>query len=134
MKLPFEAAAQEILKNPDVYVDSVFASLESEFLMLPKGIGFVEYAVFEKGYETLKKATGGFRELNPEKVITICTSCPMVLIVLRAMLGFSPPEWGFLATERTKIDVTQGYVRTLHRAVRKAPTRALRPAGESAAA
>ena len=53
---PFEVSLDVILKNPEPYVDSVFSCLESEFLVMPKGAGFVEYPVFERGYEALKMA------------------------------------------------------------------------------
>jgi hypothetical protein len=65
---PFEASLEEILRAPESYVDSVFSCLESEFLVMPKGAGFVEYPVFERGYEALKAATEGFSILNPDKV------------------------------------------------------------------
>ena len=40
---PFEASVSELRKHADVYVDSVFSCLESEFLVLPRGPGFVDY-------------------------------------------------------------------------------------------
>ena len=51
---PFEVSLEEILRDPESYVDAVFSCLESEFLVMPKGAGFVEYPVFERGYEALK--------------------------------------------------------------------------------
>ena len=39
---PFEATPEEILRDPESYVDSVFSCLESEFLVMPKGAGFVD--------------------------------------------------------------------------------------------
>ena len=47
LKFPFEAKPGEILDDIDAYIDSVFSCLESEFLIMPKGVGFVEYPVFE---------------------------------------------------------------------------------------
>jgi hypothetical protein len=47
-KYPFEASFDEILRYTERYVDAVFSSLESEFLIMPKGLGFVEYPVFER--------------------------------------------------------------------------------------
>jgi hypothetical protein len=38
---PFEVPYEDILKNPDQYVEAVFSSLESEFLNMPKGEGFI---------------------------------------------------------------------------------------------
>lgn len=37
------------------------------------------------------------------------------------MLGFTPPEWGYITTQRTSVSVTQGFVRSLDRKVRMAP-------------
>ena len=45
----------------------------------------------------------------------------MALVVLRTMLGFSPPEWAYVATQRTGVAVSQGFVRSLDRKVRLAP-------------
>ncbi len=67
-KFFFEAVSGEILKDIDSYIDSVFSCLESEFLVMPKGEGFVEYPVFERGYEVLKAVTNGFSRLDPEKI------------------------------------------------------------------
>ena len=64
MRFPFEATPQELERNLDGFVDAVFSCLESEFLVLPKGEGFVEYPVFEQGYEALKAGTGGFTWLD----------------------------------------------------------------------
>jgi len=38
---PFEAALDDILKDADRCIDDVFASLQSEFLLMPKGEGFI---------------------------------------------------------------------------------------------
>ena len=56
-KYPFEASFDEILGDAEGYVDAVFSCLESEFLIMPKGVGFVVYPAFERGYEALKTAT-----------------------------------------------------------------------------
>ena len=47
-------------------MDAVFSCLESEFLVMPKGDGFVDYPVFERGYEALKMATTGFSQFDCE--------------------------------------------------------------------
>lgn len=76
MALPFEVSFRQLVSDLDSYVDEVFASLQSEFLTLPKGEGFVDYPVFERGYETLKRTTGGFRTLEPDKVIEAVYQVP----------------------------------------------------------
>jgi hypothetical protein len=126
---PFEASTAEIERHPEAYVDAVFACLESEFLVLPKGMGFVEYPTFEHGYERLKAATGGFSELDADQVLSAVAEDPMILIVLRTMMGFSPPEWACEASERTGVQVGQGFARTLDRNIRVSPQKPLRLSG-----
>ena len=124
---PFEVSYDQVRENPDRYVDAVFSCLESEFLVLPKGDGFVEYCVFERGYEALKSATDGFTEIEADKILPVTVSKPIAIVVLRTMLGFTPPEWGYVTTQNTGIDVTQGFIRTLDRSVRLTPESQLNP-------
>ncbi len=121
MKFPFEATTEEIFDNPDIYIDAVFSCLESEFLTMPKGAGFVEYPIFEEGYEALKKATGNFSSFSSEKILSTILLKPISLIVLRSILGFTPPEWGYLTTQKTGISVSQGFIRSLDRKARMFP-------------
>lgn len=88
MPFPFEFAFAEVRANLDAFVDEVFRSLQSEFMELPKGPGFIEYPVFERGYEALKRATRDFRVLAPDEVLAAVYAVPIALIVLRTMLGF----------------------------------------------
>jgi hypothetical protein len=118
---PFEVSLDVILQDPESYVDAVFSCLESEFLVLPKGAGFVEYPIFERGYEALKAATEGFSKLDPDRIFPVTVSEPIAIVVLRSMLGFTPPEWGYVTTQRTGISVSQSFVRALDRKVRMAP-------------
>jgi len=118
---PFEATFGDILKDPDTYVDAVFSCLESEFLYMPKGAGFVEYSVFERGYEGLKTATRAFSRFEPAAVLSVIHREPIAMVVLRSMLGFTPPEWGYVTTQRTGVVVSQGFVRSIDRKVRMTP-------------
>jgi hypothetical protein len=118
---PFEASFEDIKKNPDSFVDAIFSSLESEFLVMPKGTGFIEYPIFERGYEALKASTAGFTELTPEKMLPTFISLPISVVVLRTMLGFTPPEWAYVTTQRTNISVSQSFIRSLDRKIRMAP-------------
>lgn len=129
MPFPFEVPFDQLQANLDSYVDEVFGALRSEFLTMPKGEGFVDYPLFEQGYETLKRVTGGFRNLSPEPVLEAVYRIPVALVVLRAMLGFTPPEWAYVATQRTGIEVPQGAVRTLDRTVRLKPLTSMRTNG-----
>lgn len=102
----------------ETYVTGLFSLLQSEFLVLPKGEGFVDYPTFEKSYELLKKGTGEFRTLDPQTLVDAVSVDPMAMIVVRAMLGFTPPEWAYMATQKTDVEVTQGFVRSLDRNIR----------------
>lgn len=128
-KYPFEVPFDEIRRDAEGYVDAVFSCLESEFLIMPKGVGFVPYPAFEQGYEALKIATRGFSELEPAKVLSTALAEPISIVVLRTMLGFTPPEWGYVTTQRTGVNVTQGFVRSLDRKVRMSPETSLNANG-----
>ena len=126
MKYPFEVSQDEVLANPENYVDAVFSSLASEFLIMPKGEGFLEYAAFASGYEALKSATKCFTQFTPARVFNAALECPVVLIVLRTILGFTPPEWAYVASSRKGVDVPQNAARTLDRSIRSTPDRPLK--------
>jgi hypothetical protein len=129
MPFPFEVPFADIEANLDVYVDEVFAALRSEFFTLPRGEGFIDYAVFEQGYEALKRATSGFRDLTTGPVIDTVYQVPIAFTVLRTMLGFTPPEWAYVTTQLAGIEINQGAVRSLDRRIRMAPLTALKAAG-----
>lgn len=126
MQYPFEANFEDIQANMDAYVDEVFACLESGFLVMPKGPGFVEFPVFEKGYEALKRATCNFQDVTPLTVTPIVYTTRIALIVLRCMLGFTPPEWAYYATRNTGIEIPQGPARTIDRGIRLDPAKPLK--------
>jgi hypothetical protein len=105
----------------DPLIDEVFGELKSGFLELPKGQGFVEYPIFEAGYEALKKASSEFTILDPDRLIKVVYETPIAFIVLRTILGFTPSEWADVTTERTDVPVDQGAARTLDRRIRIAP-------------
>jgi hypothetical protein len=120
-KFPFEVPFDQVQANIDKYVSAVFSSLESEFLILPKGQGFVDYAVFEIGYEALKRATSGFTNIEPATIFDVASESPISVIVLRTILGFTPSEWAYIATQRTGVEISQGFARSLDRKIRMAP-------------
>lgn len=130
-KFPFEVPFDEVQVHIDEHVSAVFSCLESEFLIMPKGTGFIDYAIFETGYESLKKATREFADLNAETLLVAVIDVPVSFIVLRTILGFTPPEWAYVATQRTGVEIGQGFVRSLDRKIRLQPLRVLPTAGVS---
>ena len=125
MPFPFEVEFDEVRSNLDAYVDAVFGCLESEFLVMPKGEGFVEFPVFEEGYEAPRRATESFRRVTPDTVGPVIFETPIALIVLRCMLGFTPPEWAYYASRYAGVEVTQSAARTIDRRIRVQPNAAL---------
>ncbi len=121
MSFPFEVGFDELQSDLDTYVDAVFGCLESEFLVMPKGEGFVEFPVFESGYEALKRGTGGFRTVTLDAILPVILETPIALVVLRCMLGFTPPEWAYYASRHTGVELTQGAARTIDRNIRMEP-------------
>ena len=53
------------------------------------------------------------------------------MLVLRTMLGFTPPEWAYVATERIGVEIPQGAIRALDRKVRMNPLSPLRVGREA---
>src|SRR3972149_9260137 len=100
---PFEASAEQLEANVDLYVDNFIASLQSFFLVMPKGNGFVEFPRFQEAYLVLKKATANFRDFSEEAVLAAIRDDPLVLVVLRSTLGLSPPEFAYVASAKTGV-------------------------------
>ena len=120
-KFPFEEPFEEIAEHIEPYVSSICNSLQSQFLVMPKGEGFIEYPIFEKGYEALKKVTDGFNNFSVDKIYQETFRIPISVIVLRSILGLTPSEWAYITTQRTGIKISQGFARSLDRRIRKNP-------------
>ena len=116
MPSPLEIPFEKVLANIDKAVDAVFSCLQSEFMVLPKGKGFVEFPIFEKGYKALRKSTGGFGNVSPDTVMPVVLELPISLIVLRTMLGFYTAGMGLCRhPENGPTGSDQGFARTLDR-------------------
>jgi hypothetical protein len=123
---PFEFSFEEVRQDIDEYITSTISSLESDFLIMPRGPGFVDYPDFEYGYEALKKATSSFSELDESAIASTINDTPIALIVLRTILGFTPPEWAHVATQRTGVEISQSAARTIDRDIRFNPHQQLK--------
>lgn len=127
MRFPFEVTPDELHAHLGEFVSGIFSRLESGFLVMPKGPGFVEYPIFEQGYEALKSGTAGFTKIQPREVLEAALSTPVALLVLRAMLGFTPSEWAYVTSRHSGVEVSQGAARTIDRSVRLRPLAPLAP-------
>jgi len=56
--------------------------------------------------------------MNPERVMEALAEDGLVFVVLRTILGFTAPELAYMASQKTGIEVPQGYARTFDRRVR----------------
>jgi len=63
-RYPFEVSYSEIEADVDVFINTVFDTLQSSFLLLPRGPGFISYPEFQRAYEVLKRHTTGSQPLN----------------------------------------------------------------------
>lgn len=128
MPLRFEVDYSDPTINWDPLIDEVFGELKSSFIEMPKGEGFIDYPTFERGYQTLKRCTDAFATVTPETVLAAVREVPIAFIVFRCILGFSPPEWAYVTTEMTGVEVDQGAARSIDRKIRLKP---LAPMNES---
>ena len=122
MPMRFEIDFNDPLTELDPLIDEVFGELQSTFLEMPRGEGFVDYVTFERGYQTLKRSTENFSVVTAETVEAAVVSRPIAFVVFRSILGFTPPEWAYVTTERTGVRVDQGAARSLDRSVRLRPS------------
>lgn len=118
---PYEVDPSDIADNLAELVQTTFDDLTSQFMLLPRGDGFLEYPEFRKGYEALRKCTGGFKALTVENCWDAVYLDAIAGIVLRTILGVSPPEWQDLAFEETGERMPNNWARTLDKKMRTIP-------------
>jgi len=121
MPLRFDVDYNDPTLAFDPLVDEVFGELQSNFLEMPRGEGFTDYATFERGYQALKAATNDFTNVSAATIEAAVVAVPISFIVFRSILGFTPPEWAHVTTETTGVRVDQGAARTMDRSIRLKP-------------
>ena len=94
-------------------VDVTFADIQSQFLVMPRGRNFIEFESFQDAYEALKRETDAFARFNDETVWRALERNALVFVILRTILGVSPPEWAELAKAERDVDVPQNLARQL---------------------
>jgi hypothetical protein len=118
MRYPFEVPYAEIEADVDAFINAVCDTLQSSFLLLPRGPGFVTYPEFQQAYEVLKRHTAGFTSAEPDNVMKALREDALTFIILRTMLGFTPPELAYIASKESGTVIPQNFARTLDRRVR----------------
>lgn len=113
LKRPFEVNSDYLREHLEEMVDITFSDLQSQFLVLPKGNNFVDYGEFQEAYEVLKRRTSAFAVFTNETVWEALRESSLCFLLLRTILGVSPPEWADLANAELDTTITQGYIRNL---------------------
>ncbi|MGE3671520.1 MAG: hypothetical protein AB7K71_17760 [Polyangiaceae bacterium] len=119
MTHPYQLGGEELARRIEEMVDVTFGDLQSQFLTLPRGSNFVEYGEFQAAYEVLKSETSAFSDFSENAVWRALEKDALVLVVLRSIMGLSPPEWAELARTEVGSDISQGAARSLDSSVRK---------------
>lgn len=115
----FEATKEQLESNIEQYIDDFISGLQSFFMVMPKGKGFIDFHRFQKAYQVLRSRTNDFKEFSAENAVTAAEQDPLVLVILRTMLGFSPPEFAYMAELITGIKVDQSSARRIDKRARE---------------
>ena len=119
MQRPFELASTDLQDRLECLVDATFSDIQSQFLELPRGVNFVEYQKFQNAYEVLRRRTNAFVDFSEGSVLAALRENSLCLVVVRTMLGMSPPEWADLARSDRNSNITRGYARNLESRCRR---------------
>lgn len=129
---PYQATPEDLATQLEAMVARTFSDLTSQFMLLPRGSAFVTYEEFLGGYEALRMATDGFVRLDVDRCWAALRANALALIVLRAILGVSPPEWEDLAKEETRVAFSSNWTRGLDGRAKRDPTLFTTRAGQTA--
>ncbi len=109
---PFIAASPDELKRDlDKFVDATISSLSSYYLEIPKGDHWVDPQRFHAAFAVLQSCTGNFASLDRPAIVKAIEAEPLVFVVLRCVVGLSPPELADLACERLEAEISQNFAR-----------------------
>ncbi len=98
---PYQLNDADLEARLDEMVAVTFADLTSQFMLLPRGAAFLTYEEFRDGYEALRMATKGFIDVTTATCWMALKQDARAFIVLRTILGVSPPEWQDLTAQET---------------------------------
>lgn len=118
---PYQLSEADIQDNLGDLVQATFDDLTSQFMLLPRGSTFLEYSDFRNGYESLRQSTDGFKTLTVDRCWNAAHRNAVAGIVLRAILGVTPPEWQDLASEETGEQFPNNWARGLDKHMRTNP-------------
>jgi hypothetical protein len=129
---PYQMSPGDLATHLEEMVAATFADLTSQFMLMPRGSAFITYEQFLAGYEALRMTTNGFAELEVERCWSAMRKNAIAFLVLRTILGVSPPEWEDLAREETRVELPANWARTLDGKVKRDSTYFTTRSGRSA--
>lgn len=109
---PFDLPIEQIETHMDRMVTVTISSLSSFYLELPRGPSFLEYDPFRRAYDDLRMATLNFKALDRHVVREAVEQNGLILVVLRCIVGLSPPELADMASELSGETVSQSFARS----------------------
>ena len=115
---PFELEPPELERRLEEMVEVTFGDLQSNFLSLPTGNGFIPFSEFQAAYEVLKRETNAFASFTVDAMWSALRVDALSIVVLRTILGMSPPEWAEIARSERGVDASQNFARNLDAKVR----------------
>lgn len=128
---PFQLDPQELADHLDEMVEAVFVDLTNQFMLLPRGPAFVTYEEWLAGFEALRLATEGFKLLDVNTCWLAFRNNSTSFLVLRAILGLSPPEWEDLAKEETSAEIPNNWTRSLDGKIKRDTSFFAKSAGQT---
>jgi hypothetical protein len=130
---PYELTPDQLGLRLDEMVRVTFTDLTSQFMLLPRGEGFIRYDKWLVAYETLRHATSGFNNVTTAACWNALRKNALSLVVLRTVLGVSGPEWQDLTAEECpQVSISTNWTRTLDGRVRRDPDYFTTGAGHTA--
>jgi hypothetical protein len=127
----YTASVSDLATHLDDYVDEVLADLTSSFLVMPKGNLFVEYQEFSAAYECLKRSTAAFSAITPDSLWAAVLENSQCVLVVRTILGMTPPEWAELTRSEGHDEVDADWLRAFDKRIRVDPGFVARQTRES---
>lgn len=118
---PYEVDPTDIPTHLGELVQATFDDLTSQFMLLPQGTSFLEYPDFRAGYEALRQHTNGFTMLDVDRCWRAVRQNAVAGIVLRTIVGVTPPEWQDLAKEETEEQFPNHWARGLDKNMKTNP-------------
>lgn len=116
---PYQLTTSQLLEQLDDMVSVTSSDLTSQFMLLPRGPAFVRYEDFLAGYEALRRATNGFTDVTVDRCWDALRKNALSLLVIRCILGVSPPEWEDITFEETGFRLPNNWTRHLDGKVKR---------------